>query len=91
MNGQNFLISKVFFITNDEPMPFWDHMKFCWKELGYQTPKFSLPPVLLLGIAYFLSFIAKILSPVYHFEPTFTPLRVALSISTRYEELHLNS
>jgi sterol-4alpha-carboxylate 3-dehydrogenase (decarboxylating) len=73
----------VFFITNDEPIQFWDFADYLWKGLGYPTPKIGIPFLLMYWIAVLVAFIVKILAPIIEIRPAFTPLRVCAAGTER--------
>ena len=74
---------QAFHITNDQPILFWEFMKRLLTGLGYENPKRHLPRWLVYYLAILLSFISQLISRVKKWEPTFTPMRVAL-ISTHH-------
>lgn len=75
---------EAFFITNDQPLYFWDFPRRCWRELGHKTP-LSKNWVLSKELAIT---IATIMRWVYWFlqkgEPNLTVQRVTYSCLTRY-------
>jgi sterol-4alpha-carboxylate 3-dehydrogenase (decarboxylating) len=55
---------KTYFITNGEPLPFWDFMNFMWLGLGYRSASYRIPYKLVLGIAHVAQFFASIVGKV---------------------------
>lgn len=70
---------KAYHITNDEPIFFWSFMTRLVTGLGYDAPLYNLPYLLVYFIACVLMIISKIVSPLVSFNPTFTPMKVALA------------
>jgi len=75
---------EAFFISNDDPTPFWDMLKYIWKELGFQTPRFAIPFNLMWYFALLVDFLAWIVSPIVDWKPSFTFLRVVNAGASRY-------
>ncbi|XP_055343733.1 sterol-4-alpha-carboxylate 3-dehydrogenase, decarboxylating-like [Paramacrobiotus metropolitanus] len=73
----------AFHITNDEPILFWEFMSRILNGLGYESPKLCIPRWIVYFIATILSFFSRLISPFVSWQPTFTPMRVAL-ISTHH-------
>eukprot|EP01104_Vermistella_antarctica_P011758 TRINITY_DN331_c1_g3_i1.p1 TRINITY_DN331_c1_g3~~TRINITY_DN331_c1_g3_i1.p1 ORF type:complete len:353 (-),score=62.54 TRINITY_DN331_c1_g3_i1:358-1416(-) len=73
--GSN-VCGQAYFITNDEPIPFWDMPKFCWKSLGYPLPKYQLPFGVVKWIACISDLVVWLLSPLVQIHPTFTYFRI---------------
>lgn len=74
---------QAFHITNDEPVLFWEFMRRLLEGLGYESPKLCIPRWIVYFIALVLAFISRLISPFINWQPTFTPMRVAL-ISTHH-------
>ena len=74
---------EAFFITNNEPLPFWDMPKIVWKSLGYDTPRITIPAFLILIIAWLMDMIVWILSPIKTIKPSLTYFRVVLATTSR--------
>jgi nucleoside-diphosphate-sugar epimerase len=62
---------QAYFITNDEPIPFWDLPKRIWRDLDCPLPIFPLPKFLMFWIFFFLDFVLKSLYPVLKKNPMF--------------------
>ena len=75
---------QAFFITNDEPVPFWSVLSRILVGLGYDAPKYNLPYWLVYFIAVLLQFICALLSPFVNIDVTFTPMKVALAGTYHY-------
>lgn len=75
---------KAFFITNQEPIPFWDFLTRIITGLGYPKPKFNVPAKLVLTIAEAYESVAKALAPI-GVKPAvnFNPVRLRLVTVTR--------
>ncbi len=54
------------------------------KGLGYSPPKYHLPYWLVYFIALVVQFFCTLLSPLVTINPTFSPMRVALSGTHHY-------
>ena len=75
---------QAYFITNDQPLPFWDFISLMVKGLGYEGPSRHLPYWLVYFIALVIQLICTILSPLVTISPTFSPMRVALAGTHHY-------
>lgn len=75
---------KAFFITNQEPIPFWEFLTRIITGLGYPKPKFNVPAKLVLTIAEAYESVAKALAPI-GVKPAvnFNPVRLRLVTVTR--------
>jgi len=71
------VVQQAYFITNDEPIPFWDMADYVYTNMGYPRVKYRLPFLLMWYISVLLSFFVWLLSPIVIIHPTFTPIRVA--------------
>ncbi len=74
---------EVFFVTNDEPVYFWDFARAVWRAAGNQAGtegvwQISRDTSLLLGMA------SEIFNSIVQKKPTFTKQRAILSTMTRY-------
>jgi len=74
---------QAFFITNDDPIPFWDLPIWIWTQLGYSTPKIHIPYVIAYYLALLIALLCWIISPIKKVSPTFSPFRVCISGSNR--------
>eukprot|EP01090_Pellita_catalonica_P022406 TRINITY_DN8697_c0_g1_i1.p1 TRINITY_DN8697_c0_g1~~TRINITY_DN8697_c0_g1_i1.p1 ORF type:complete len:360 (-),score=59.92 TRINITY_DN8697_c0_g1_i1:51-1130(-) len=75
---------RVYFITNDEPIPFWDMAKYIWKGLDYPTPTINIPFWLAYTLAFLVDIFVWVLSPIVTLHPTFTKFRVTFAGANRY-------
>ncbi|KAM3509484.1 hypothetical protein MY10362_000564 [Beauveria mimosiformis] len=74
---------EVFFVTNDEPVYFWDFARAVWRAAGNEAGtdgvwQISRDMSLLLGTA------SEIFNSIVGKKPTFTKQRAILSTMTRY-------
>ena len=75
---------QAYNITNDAPLPFWDFISRVVTGLDYPPPSHHLPAWLVYFIALLLQLVAILLKPLVTFQPTFTPMRVALASTHHY-------
>eukprot|EP01117_Protostelium_nocturnum_P000879 TRINITY_DN1120_c1_g2_i4.p2 TRINITY_DN1120_c1_g2~~TRINITY_DN1120_c1_g2_i4.p2 ORF type:complete len:344 (+),score=95.89 TRINITY_DN1120_c1_g2_i4:99-1130(+) len=69
---------KAYFITNDDPVPFWSMANYIYSNFGYPTTKWKLPYVFIYQLAALFVFMSMLLSYVgIKWVPAFTPFRVA--------------
>ncbi|KAG0597169.1 hypothetical protein M758_UG317400 [Ceratodon purpureus] len=82
--GENVASGKAFFITNDEPIPFWEFLTRIITRLGYPKPKANIPTPLVLTIAEAYESLTKVLAPL-GVKPAvnFNPVRLRLVTVTR--------
>lgn len=78
------IAGRFYFITNDEPIPFWDMAKYVWRELDYPLPSIVVPYGLAYAIAVVIDWLVWIVSPVVTLHPTFTSFRVVYAGAHRY-------
>lgn len=74
---------EAFFVTNDEPIYFWDFVRTVWKYAG--SPKgtahvWNLPK----DVGYVLGYLAETAAWVLRRQPTFNRQRITYSCMTRY-------
>mmetsp|Transcript_9870 Transcript_9870/g.21057 ORF Transcript_9870/g.21057 Transcript_9870/m.21057 type:complete len:369 (+) Transcript_9870:542-1648(+) len=75
---------KGYFITNDDPRPFWSMMGDVCEGLGYKRPSIHLPFLLIFIIAFiFENIIRPLLRPVKKLETDFTVNRILLATTNR--------
>lgn len=74
-----FFFLQAYNITNDEPVYFWSFLTDLVTKLGYDPPRYHLSYLLVYFIAVLLMLLSKLIHPVIKFEPTFTPMKVALA------------
>lgn len=74
VNGQ------AYYITNDEPVRFWDFMATMLHGMGWPEPSVRLPFSLLLTMSYMVAALVSLLGAVgIKINATFTPSRVKLA------------
>ncbi|XP_074274951.1 3beta-hydroxysteroid-dehydrogenase/decarboxylase-like [Silene latifolia] len=69
---------QAYFITNMEPIKFWDFMSIILEGLGYERPRIKIPAVVMMPIAHLVEFIYRILAPYGMKVPQLTPSRIRL-------------
>jgi sterol-4alpha-carboxylate 3-dehydrogenase (decarboxylating) len=71
---------KVYFITNDCPVPFWAFMGKVLLGLGYSAQTLRLPYPLMLGVAHIVAGVVAMLGALgVKWNPTFNPSVVQLA------------
>jgi len=76
---------EVFFITNGQPVPFWDFTRAIWRELGHVSER--KPIVLPKRVAMIVAFLAEWVSWFLGKEPTFTRFRVIFTCTARWHSI----
>lgn len=76
---------QVFFITNGEPVYFWDFMRAVWHEMG--DPLERRRTILPKALAGVLAGLAEAWGWVIGKEPAFTRFRVMFSCATRWHNI----
>ncbi|KAF2617533.1 hypothetical protein F2Q68_00041965 [Brassica cretica] len=76
-------IVKAYFITNMEPIKFWEFMSQLLEGLGYERPSIKIPAFVMMPIAYVVELIYKLLGPYGMKVPQLTPSRVRLLSCSR--------
>jgi sterol-4alpha-carboxylate 3-dehydrogenase (decarboxylating) len=76
---------KAYFITNDDPRPFWGFMGDLCEGLGYGRPRIRLPFWLIYFIALIVQYLVTPLLRLFgkELQSDFTPFRIALSAANR--------
>jgi sterol-4alpha-carboxylate 3-dehydrogenase (decarboxylating) len=69
---------QAYFITNMEPIKFWEFMSQLLEGLGYERPSIKIPASLMMPIAYLVELAYKLLGPYGMKVPVLTPSRVRL-------------
>lgn len=70
---------QAFFITNQEPVPFWDFTGDLLEGLGYRRPHIRLPLGLILFVAMVFEYIIRpLLRPIKELTTDFTVFRVRI-------------
>lgn len=75
------IAGQAYFVTNGEPIYFWDFARTIWKQLGHTPPYTIAIPV---GIGLFLAMLAEAFSKLLGKEPGFTKFRVTHATQQRY-------
>jgi sterol-4alpha-carboxylate 3-dehydrogenase (decarboxylating) len=75
---------QSFFITNGEPIYFWDFARTIWKQLGHVPPYTIAMPV---AIGLLLATLAEFFSKITGKEPGFTRFRVSQATQNRYYDI----
>ncbi|KAL6766654.1 hypothetical protein ACKKBG_A36860 [Auxenochlorella protothecoides x Auxenochlorella symbiontica] len=71
---------RAFFVTNDDPRPFWGFMGDLCEGLGYPRPSVRLPFHLVYFIALLMQYvILPLLAPFKRIDSDFTPFRIKLA------------
>ncbi|KAI3454023.1 hypothetical protein Pfo_010686 [Paulownia fortunei] len=74
---------QAYFITNMEPIKFWEFMSLILESLGYERPKIKIPASVMMPIAHMVEMIYKILAPYGMKVPQLTPSRIRLLSRSR--------
>lgn len=69
---------QAYFITNKEPIKFWEFVSLVLEGLGYQRPRFKLPLFAIMPLAILVEWMYKLLGPYGMPVPQFTPSRMRL-------------
>lgn len=69
---------QAYFITNMEPIKFWEFMSLILEGLGYERPGIKIPAVLMMPIAHLVEFMYKLFAPYGMKVPQLTPSRIRL-------------
>jgi len=70
---------EAFFVTNQEPVPFWEFTGDLLQGLGYDRPSVRLPLALVLTIAMLFEYVIRpLLAPVVKLSSDFTVFRVRI-------------
>ncbi|KAF3772068.1 3beta-hydroxysteroid-dehydrogenase/decarboxylase isoform 1 [Nymphaea thermarum] len=67
---------KAFFVTNMEPMVFWEFISLIFEALGYKRPKYRIFTSLIMPIAHIVEWTYKLLAPCGLEIPPFTCARI---------------
>ncbi|KAL2650983.1 hypothetical protein R1flu_019111 [Riccia fluitans] len=81
--GEFAAAGKAYFITNGEPIRFWEFFVLVLEGLGYPSPKYCLPVKLLMPIAFVVDWIFKQLAPLGVPPSQFTPTRLRIMSTPR--------
>ncbi|XP_021714765.1 3beta-hydroxysteroid-dehydrogenase/decarboxylase-like isoform X2 [Chenopodium quinoa] len=69
---------QAYFITNMEPIKFWEFMSLILEGLGYERPRIKIPAFIMMPIAHLVELIYKLLAPYGMKVPQLTPSRIRL-------------
>ncbi|KAJ0987488.1 hypothetical protein J5N97_005844 [Dioscorea zingiberensis] len=69
---------QAYFITNMEPMKFWEFMSRILEGLEYERPKMKIPASVIMPIAHLVEWTYKILAQYGMRVPQLTPSRIRL-------------
>jgi sterol-4alpha-carboxylate 3-dehydrogenase (decarboxylating) len=78
------IAGQVFYITNGEPIYFWDFARTIWKQLGH-TPPYTIAIPVAIGLL--LAALAELWSGIVGKEPGFTKFRVSTASQNRYYDI----
>ncbi|KAJ4881728.1 3beta-hydroxysteroid-dehydrogenase/decarboxylase isoform 1 [Raphanus sativus] len=67
---------QAYFITNMEPIKFWEFMSLLLEGLGYERPSIKIPAVVMMPIAHLVELAYRLLGPHGMKVPQLTPSRV---------------
>ncbi|KAH7427732.1 hypothetical protein KP509_10G057200 [Ceratopteris richardii] len=82
-SGDGAAAGKAYFITNKEPIQFWEFISRILEGLGYDRPKIHLPVKLLMPFAFLVAWVYEYMAK-YGVKPSqFTPSRLRLVSSWR--------
>ncbi|BBM98877.1 plant 3beta-hydroxysteroid-4alpha-carboxylate 3-dehydrogenase [Marchantia polymorpha subsp. ruderalis] len=81
--GEMAAAGKAYFITNGEPIRFWEFFVLVLEGLGYPSPKYCLPVKLLMPFAYLVDWVCKRLAPFGVPPSQFTPTRLRIMSTPR--------
>lgn len=74
---------EAYFITNMEPIKFWEFMSLILVGLGYERPRIKIPASVMMPIAHMVERIYNILAPYGMKVPQLTPSRIRLLTCNR--------
>ncbi|XVF48788.1 hypothetical protein PTKIN_Ptkin03bG0216700 [Pterospermum kingtungense] len=74
---------QAYFVTNMEPIKFWEFVSRILEGLGYQRPKIKIPAVVIMPIAHLVEWTYRLLGLYGMKVPQLTPSRVRLLSCSR--------
>ncbi|KAH9312678.1 hypothetical protein KI387_027713, partial [Taxus chinensis] len=83
VDSEDSAAGKAFFITNMEPIKFWEFMSLILEGLGYQRPRIHVPVKVMMPIAYIVEWTYRKLAAYGMPVPQLTPSRIRLLSCTR--------
>ncbi|XP_024969446.1 3beta-hydroxysteroid-dehydrogenase/decarboxylase-like [Cynara cardunculus var. scolymus] len=74
---------EAYFVTNMEPIKFWEFMSLILVGLGYERPRIKIPAAVMMPIAHLVERTYNILAPYGMKVPQLTPSRIRLLTCNR--------
>lgn len=74
---------QAYFITNMEPIKFWEFVSLILEGLGYERPRIKIPAAAIMPIAHMVELTYKLLGKYGMPIPQFTPSRIRLLSCSR--------
>ncbi|KAH1255995.1 hypothetical protein AAZX31_03G002300 [Glycine max] len=74
---------EAYFITNMEPMKFWEFVSVVVEGLGYEGPRIKIPTFVIMPFAHLVEWIYRLLGPYGMKVPQLTPSRIRLTSCSR--------
>ncbi|KAM1133438.1 hypothetical protein ACFX19_043395 [Malus domestica] len=74
---------QAYFITNMEPIKFWEFVSLILEGLGYERPRIKIPAFVVMPIAHMVELTYRLLGPYGMKVPQLTPSRIRLLSCTR--------
>ncbi|XP_022754733.1 3beta-hydroxysteroid-dehydrogenase/decarboxylase-like [Durio zibethinus] len=74
---------QAYFVTNMEPIKFWEFVSRILEGLGYQRPKIKIPAIVIMPIAHLVEWTYRLLGPYGMKVPQLTPSRIRLLTCSR--------
>ncbi|KAK0571430.1 hypothetical protein LWI29_015684 [Acer saccharum] len=74
---------QAYFITNMEPIKFWEFFSLILEGLGYERPRIKIPAFVVMPIAHIVEWTYKMLGPYGMKVPQMTPSRIRLLSCSR--------
>jgi sterol-4alpha-carboxylate 3-dehydrogenase (decarboxylating) len=78
------IAGQAFFVTNGEPIYFWDFARTVWRQLGHIPPRIFVIPV---SLGLILATLAELFCKIIGKEPGFTRFRVAIATQQKYYDI----
>ncbi|XP_058108580.1 3beta-hydroxysteroid-dehydrogenase/decarboxylase isoform X1 [Magnolia sinica] len=69
---------QAYFVTNMEPIKFWEFMSLILEGLGYERPRIKIPAPVMMPVAYMVEWVYKMLAPYGMRVPQLIPSRIRL-------------
>ncbi|GAB2248260.1 hypothetical protein Droror1_Dr00008142 [Drosera rotundifolia] len=69
---------QAYFVTNMEPIEFWEFVSLILEGLGYDRPRIKIPAFVIMPIAHLVEWTYKLLAPYGMKVPQLTPPRIRL-------------